>query len=161
MINWKKGGGEVIGFLCIVPIVIFMFSVLITTLQVGKLKERLEYVAYKACRQAVVCKDRNKDGDYMDDALEAAQDVTELEFERRSPDAFDNGTYTTELTLLSAEGEDEEDVVWEKGRYVKCTISVDATTPLAFMSGTKYASIVMMIESPANEGGEYPWFKDM
>lgn len=159
-INWKKGGAEVVGFLCIVPIVIFMFAILITTIQLGKLKERLEYTAYRACRQAVVCKDINKNGDCLDDAEIIAKNIAMLELER-SPDVFNFGSVSTELALLSAEDEDEDDIKWEKGRYVRCTVSVDATTPVAFMSGTKYASIIMMIEAPASEGGDYPWFRDM
>ncbi len=157
-IDWKKGGGEIVGFLCITPIIIFMLAVLITTVQLGSLKERLEYTAYKACRQAVVCKDEDDDGNYMDDAKKIAKKTAKAEL-KNSPETIVASSIKTKLELVQVEGED--DVKWEKGRYVKCTVSVKAKAPLAFMSGKKYASIVMMIESPANEGGDYPWFRDM
>ena len=51
---WQRGGGDIVGFLCTLPCIIFMLVLLISIIQIGSIKERLEYTAYLACRKAVV-----------------------------------------------------------------------------------------------------------
>lgn len=158
---WKKGGGEVVGFLCIVPCVIFILAVLVTIIQLGSIKERLEYTAYKACRQIIVCRDADKDGDYLDDAKKIAKQIAREDLEY-STEVFEPGTVKAKVTLVeNPDDTNGTEVKWEKGRYVQCTVSVKVKTPIKLMNGRKSSSIVMMIESPANEGGDYPWFKDL
>lgn len=55
-------------------------------------------------------------------------------------------------------GKETSSLKWEKGNYVQCTVSVKIESVTPFLSGTKSASIVMMIEKPASEGSNYPWF---
>lgn len=155
---WEKGGGEVAGFLCIVPFIIFMLAALITAVQIGSIKERLEYAAYKACRAAVVCKDTDRDGDFLDDAQKLAQQAAEADFDL-SQEVYRDGSVKAKVELVGNGG--TQAAKWEKGSYVRCTVSVYVKAPVAFMSGRRSSSIVMMIENPANEGGGYPWFRDL
>lgn len=140
-----------------------MMVIFISVVQLGSVKERLELTAYLACRQAVVASDINHDGKYMDDAKKAAKDRAKQDLDSSS-EIFDRDSLKVSLELLKkgdAEGEDDEsrDLKWEKGNYVKCTVSVRVSAPTPFLSGRKSASIVMMIEKPANEGMVYPWFE--
>lgn len=147
-----------VGFLCIVPFIIFMLAALITAVQIGSIKERLEYAAYKACRAAVVCKDADRDGNYLDDAKKLAQQAAEADFDL-SQEVYRDGSVKAKVELIG-DGSGQA-AKWEKGSYVRCTVSVYVKAPVAFMSGRKYGSIVMMIENPANGGGEYPWFRGL
>ena len=54
---WKKGSGEIIGFLSVLPVIIFLLVMLISIAQMGSIKERMEYTTYVAGRAAVVQKD--------------------------------------------------------------------------------------------------------
>ena len=51
---WEKGSGDIVGFLCTLPCIIIMLVLIVSIIQIGSIKERLEYTAYLACRQAVV-----------------------------------------------------------------------------------------------------------
>ena len=51
---WKKGSGELLGFICITPILCSLLILLVSIVQIGTIKEKLEYTTYIACRAAVV-----------------------------------------------------------------------------------------------------------
>ena len=166
----EKGSGEVIGFLCILPIIIFMLVILVSVVQLGSIKERLEYTAYVACRKAIVVSDENKNNDYLDDALEAAQKAAEADLVP-SGEKFVPGSVKVDLELVQkkdtanktkkkgSKDSKAEKLTWEKGNYVQCTVSVEVKSLTPFLSGKKSASIVMMIEKPVSEGDSYPWFE--
>ena len=70
---WQRGSGDIVGFLCTLPCIIFMMVLLVSIIQLGSIKERLEYTAYLACRQAVVATDKNGNGSCMDEAKKIAK----------------------------------------------------------------------------------------
>ena len=177
---WKQGSGDIIGFLCVLPCIIFMLVLLISMVQIGSIKERLEYTAYLACRQAVVASDRNNNGTCMDDAQKIATqtamddlEMSDLKFipgsikvkvelvddEETAKSDFD--TIPIDKVLSKKKKSKKDEVEWEKGNYAKCTVSVKIESVTPFLSGTRSASIVMMIEKPAAEGTDYPWFDNI
>ena len=163
---WKKGSGDIVGFLCTLPCIITMLVLLISIIQIGSIKERLEYTAYLACRQAVVASDRNNNGSCMDDAKKIAAQTAMDDLEKSNL-KFIPGSIKVTLELVDEDttsksarknSSKKSDLKWEKGNYVQCTVSVKIKAVTPFLSGMRSASIVMMIEKPATEGTDYPWF---
>ena len=135
-IKWKKGSGEILGFCAIVPMLFIMFMVLISALQVGIAKQRMEYAAYSACRAAVVSSDN-------DTANAQANGVANEYLD--SMNCIDSGSVNVDLKVI------DTDTSWVKGHFVECTLSADVQTILPFFTnGTKSVSIVMMIENPSD-----------
>lgn len=153
-IFWKKGGAEVIGFISATPLIILSFALLVSVIQLGSIKEQLEYITYQSCRRAIVVSDDDDDGDYLAEANAAAEEYALEKISLIKKADLDSLVVNVELV----EDEDEEDPEWLKGNYARCTISVEVEAPLAIMSGVKTSSIVMMIERPASADGDYPWF---
>ena len=171
---WQQGGGEIIGFLCTLPVIIFILVLFVSIVQIGSVKERLEYTAYLACRQAVVATDTNDNGSSMDEAKKIAKKTAEKDLKKSklkyknlevtlnlvdkksSSSEFDTVVGTSDLSSSN-----KSDLKWEKGNYCQCIVSVDIEAVTPFLSGTRSASIVMMIEKPAEEGTDYPWFENI
>lgn len=177
---WQRGSGDIVGFLCTLPCIIFMLVLLVSIIQLGSIKERLEYTAYLACRQAVVATDKNGNGSCMDEAKKIAKKTAIADL-KKSKLKYVNGSVKVKLALvqhgnessgdfdtvtgsedaLNNSGKETSSLKWEKGNYVQCTVSVKIKSVTPFLSGTRSASIVMMIEKPASEGSDYPWFNNM
>ncbi len=137
---WKKGSGEVFGFLCVSPIMVVLIMLLICIVQMGALKEKLEYTAYVACRAAVV-------SDTLSDARKAAKEVAEADLRSYSADYV--GNITVKLEYPS--GVDHK---WEKGNYIQCTVAVKADPAGAGLKlGRVKSRIVMAIEKPDKAQG--------
>ncbi len=135
-IKWNKGSGEILGFCAIVPMLFIMFMVLISALQVGIAKQRMEYAAYSSCRAAVVSSDK----DY---AKNQANGVAKEYL--GSMNCIDSDSVNVNLEVI------DTDTTWVKGHFVECTLSADVHTILPFFTnGTKSVSIVMMIENPSD-----------
>lgn len=149
---WRKGGAEIIGFLCTLPSLLFFLMIIITVMQHGTIKERLEFTAYKACRAAIVC-------DNYEEAVTAAKETATNDL-LMSSEKFDSDSISVELFYTDGTEEDskEFDKKWKKGEYITCSVSVDIKTPSAILDNRRNSTIVMMIEMPANENGNYPWF---
>lgn len=161
---WEKGSGDIVGFLCTLPCIIIMLVLIVSIIQIGSIKERLEYTAYLACRQAVVAPDRNNNGSCADDAKKIATQTAMDDLEK-SQLKFVPGSIKVKLELVENEDDHSKSSVskksnikWEKGSYARCTVSVKIKSVTPFLSGIRSASIVMMIEKPATEGSDYPWF---
>ena len=176
---WQRGSGDIVGFLCTLPCIIFMLVLLISIIQIGSIKERLEYTAYLACRKAVVASDTNGNGSCMDEAKKIAKKIA-IDDLKKSKLKYENGSVKVKLELVkdkNAGSPGDFDAVvgnidsltgsgssnnsklkWEKGNYVQCTVSVKIKTVTPFLSGRRSAAIVMMIEKPAAERSDYPWF---
>lgn len=140
---WRKGGGEVIGFVYILPFIIMLICCIIATAQISTVKQQLSYTAYNACRAAVVSTDEttaNERGTAIfEDSIGSISDVS----------ALGGSTYAPfELAVLDGGR-------WEKGNFVKCTVRVYVQTMLPFTSGIREESIVMMIENSAPTAFEY------
>ena len=172
---WQRGSGDIVGFLCTLPCIILMLVLLVSIIQLGSIKERLEYTAYLACRQAVVATDKNGNGSCMDEAKDIAEKIA-VEDLKKSKLKYVDGSVKVRLNLVQQResghldtvsepedtsvnsGKETSSLKWEKGNYVQCTVSVKIESVTPFLSGTRSASIVMMIEKPASEGSNYPWF---
>lgn len=157
---WQRGSGDIVGFLCTLPCIIFMLVLLISIIQIGSIKERLEYTAYLACRKAVVASDTNGNGSCMDEAKKIAKKTAIADL-KKSKLKYKDGSVKVKLELVenkNAGSSNNSKLKWEKGNYVQCTVSVKIKAVTPFLSGRRSASIVMMIEKPAAEGSDYPWF---
>ena len=161
-IFFEKGSGDIVGFLAMLPVTIFMLVILISMVQLGSIKERLEYTAYLACRKAVVAYDTDQDGKYIDDAKKIALQTARDDL-AKSKLKYVPGSVKVDLKLVSADANSSNSSTakWEKGNYIQCTVSVKVKSVTPFLSGRKSATIVMMIEKPATEGSSYPWFDNI
>ena len=153
---FEKGSGDIVGFLAMLPVTIFMLVILISMVQLGSIKERLEYTAYLACRKAVVA------SKYIDDAKKIALQTARDDL-AKSKLKYVPGSVKVDLKLVSADANSSNSSTakWEKGNYIQCTVSVKVKSVTPFLSGRKSATIVMMIEKPATEGSSYPWFDNI
>ena len=144
---WKQGSGEIIGFMYTLPVLLVLLVMLIGIIQVGALKERLEYTAYVGCRAAVVSKD-------YDMALKNAKETIKNDLESASIH-YEPGSLEVDLKLITETSDKKKKKEWSKGSYLQCTVKVKVRTVTPFISGFKTSKIVMMIERPVDEMG---WF---
>lgn len=134
-ILWRMGGGELIGFGIVMPMLVFMFCCIISAAQVSMATETLQYVAYSSCRSAVVSTNKaTAESRAKTVALEMAEDSGVIETD----------TMEVTLTLL------DTTLPWIKGNFVRCDVSVYVKTMAPFTSGVRTASIVMMVERPSS-----------
>ena len=139
---FRKGGGEIIGFMATMPIIAVIILLVIAVSQNALIHENLEYTAYTACRAAVIREE-------YDDALLAAQKVAEESMV--SANASYEGIPVVTLSVIDGNSKKAE---WKKGNYVKCEVAVTVKEPTGRISEKK-AHIVMMIERPAEDGNEF------
>lgn len=134
---WKKGGGEVIGFVYILPFIIMLICCIIAAAQVSTVRQQLSYTAYNSCRAAVVSSDeasaRTRGMAIYEDTIGDISTVSNLGGTAYQP---------FELEILDGAG-------WEKGSFVKCTVRIYVETLLPFTSGVREETIIMMIENTA------------
>lgn len=128
----KKGGGELLGFTLIAPLVIILIWAIVGASQISNINQKLNYCAYNTCRSTVVC-------DGIETAELKAQEVYELQFGTNNYEQYNYEPYTLELL---GDGN-----TWEKGQYVRCTVRYYINTLAPFLSGVRESSIVMMIEN--------------
>lgn len=134
---WEKGGGEVIGFVYILPFIVMLICCIIAAAQVSTIKQQLSYTAYNSCRAAVVSTDEAT-------ATARGEAIYEGEIGDIATVSTMGGTPYTPFELEVLDG-----AVWEKGSFVKCTVRLYVETLLPFTSGIREESIVMMIENEA------------
>ena len=134
-INWKKGGGEIIGFGIVMPMLIVLFCGIISSAQLSMANETLQYSAYSSCRAAVVSSD-------LDIATDRAKTIAKETISKNG--SIDINTLDVKLTLMDASKG------WVKGNFVQCDITVYVDTMMPFTSRDRTSSIIMMIERPAN-----------
>lgn len=134
---WKKGGGEIIGFVYILPFIVMLICCIIAAAQVSTTKQLLTYTAYNSCRAAVVSTDEatavSRGEAIYEDAIGDIAAVSTL-----------GGTPYEPFELEILDG-----AQWEKGSFVRCTVRLYTETLLPFTSGVREQSIVMMIENTA------------
>jgi len=140
--DWKKGGGELIGFAICLPMMMLVICGIIMILQLGLAKQSLEYAVYTAARAAVVQED-------MGAARSAATAMADS--------ALRSGTIgvenvTIELELVAGRTDvGTDDVAWQKGALIKCIVYVDVKTIAPFANRRMGSEIIMMVEFPANQ----------
>lgn len=140
---WEMGSGEIIGFLYTLPILLTLMVMLIGIIQVGALKERLEYTAYVGCRAAVVAKD-------FQTAEKNAEETVRHDLESSSLQ-YDPDSLEVSLRLIeTGKGTKNQKNTWTKGNYVECLVKVNVKTVTPLIAGMKTTKIVMMIERPVD-----------
>jgi len=152
---FKKGAGEAMGFIIASPVLIMVFALLVSIIQVGMIDERLEYIAYSACRKAVTAKNYKTGAKTAEKYMESEIGKAGLKYEEGSE------SITLYITGTAKKPEDytKKDLQkWKKGAYVQCTVRVSVTPPMVFVNGKRSSTVVMMIENPAAESGTTPWF---
>ena len=150
---WQCGSGDIVGFLCTLPCIILMLVLLVSIIQLGSIKERLEYTAYLSCRQAVVATDKNGNGSCMDEAKDIAEKIA-VEDLKKSKLKYVDGSVKVRLNLVQQReresgyldtvsepedtsvnlGKETSSLKWEKGNYVQCTVSVKIESVTLFPS---------------------------
>lgn len=139
----KRGSGEAITFMAITPVVLIIVVIVVGIIQLGMIKERLEYTVYSACRAAVV----------SDDLKQARQNATKAALNdlQRSGALFDTSTMVLTLkpiTSVKGSKKDSGGAVWKKGNYLECEISVYVSSTIGFLAGRRSCKKIMMIERP-------------
>ena len=140
---WKKGSGEIIGFLSVLPVIIFLLVMLISIAQMGSIKERMEYPTYVAGRAAVVQKD-------FSSARKAAYETAQRDLLNFS-NTFEPGSLKVTLRIIKKTGSSTSNKDWKKGNYLSCTISVNTKTLSPLINGKKSCTLTMMIERPTDD----------
>ena len=140
---WKKGSGEIIGFLSVLPVIIFLLVMLISIAQMGSIKERMEYTTYVAGRAAVVQKD-------FSSARKAAYETAQRDLLNFS-NTFEPGSLKVTLRIIKKTGSSTSNKDWKKGNYLSCTISVNTKTLSPLINEKKSCTITMMIERPTDD----------
>lgn len=107
-INWRQGGGELMGFTLILPVIMLVFCAVIMASQLGIARQSVEYTTYSAARAAVICENQAQ-------AQQAAELIVEdVIYEIPGVEA---GSAT--VTLQNYMG-----ATWQKGGLIKCTVEV-------------------------------------
>lgn len=138
---WRKGGGELLSFVVCLPILLFLFSSIVSGIQIGMAKQALEYAAYAAGRAAVVT-----------DTLTGAQIRAQLVAEKivyDSAGGIIQDSVQTDISVMDNRS-------WGKGNFIRCTVSAEIRTAAPFISGKKNGTIVMMIERNKVTGAGSP-----
>lgn len=133
---WKKGGGEILGFMMIVPCMFLIICAIVAAAQIAYTNQSLTYCAYNACRSAVVSDD-------LSIARERAQNSYDLQM--GTSNARKYGYTSCELQIMDG----SYNASWQKGVFVKCTVRYYVKTLMPFTSGLREQTIVMMIENGA------------
>lgn len=132
-IRWKKGGGELIGFVLVLPIIMFVFCAIIMAGQLGIARQSIEYTTYSAARAAVICENQNQ-----------AQLAAELIVDEMIYDIPGVEPGSASVNLQNYMGS-----TWQKGGLIKCTVEVKVNTISPWSVSRVTADITMMIERPA------------
>jgi len=126
---FKKGNGELMGFLIVAPSIIIAISIIISIVQVSLVNQKLTTAAYNCGRAAAV-------SETQDIGEQRAEEL----YEELVGDVINSYGYTAcEVEVLDGE-------TWKKGSYIKCTVRTYLDVLMPFSSGVREQSIVMMIE---------------
>ena len=132
-VRWRKGGGELIGFVLVLPIIMFVFSAIIMAAQLGIARQSIEYTTYSAARAAVICENQNQ-----------AQSAAELIVNDMIYEIPGVEPRSASVTIQNYMGS-----TWQKGGLINCTVEVKVNTISPWSSSMVTSDITMMIERPA------------
>lgn len=132
-IEWRKGGGELIGFVLVLPVIMFVFCAIIMAAQLGIARQSLEYTTYSAARAAVICENQSQ-----------AQSAAELIVDDMIYEIPGVEPGSASVTIQNYMGS-----AWQKGGLINCTVQVQVNTVSPWSSSILTADITMMIERPA------------
>lgn len=149
-INWKRGASELLSLAIALPIILMMIFAIVNVIQVGLVRQSLEYTAYLAGRSAVVC-------DTYDRGLNSAENAMRLSLSN-STFGIDPDDATIRIKLVAgttaatgATRPDESGIRWEKGALAEITISTPQYNFMGIDIGEMKATIYMMVERPAKQ----------
>lgn len=132
-IRWRQGGGELIGFVLVLPVIMLVFCAIVMAAQLGIARQSIEYTTYSAARAAVICETQNQ-----------AQLAAELIVDDMIYEIPGVEPGSASVTLQNYMGS-----TWQKGGLIKCTVKVKVNTISPWSSSLVTADITMMIERPA------------
>ena len=132
-INWRKGGGELLGFAMVLPAIMLVFGAIIMAAQLGLARQSIEYTTYSAARAAVICESQSQ-----------AQQAAELLVEDMAQDSPGGEPGSVSVNIRNYMGS-----IWQKGGLIKCTVEAKVNTISPWSNSTVAADITMMIERPA------------
>ena len=132
-INWRKGGGELLGFAMVLPAIMLVFGAIIMAAQLGLARQSNEYTTYSAARAAVICESQSQ-----------AQQAAELLVEDMAQDIPGVEPGSVSVNIRNYMGS-----IWQKGGLIKCTVEAKVNTISPWSNSTVAADITMMIERPA------------
>ena len=132
-INWRKGGGELLGFAMVLPAIMLVFGAIIMAAQLGLARQSIEYTTYSAARAAVICESQSQ-----------AQQAAELLVEDMAQDIPGVEPGSVSVNIRNYMGS-----IWQKGGLIKCTVEAKGNTISPWSNSTVAADITMMIERPA------------
>lgn len=130
---WKKGNGELLGFACMIPFMMFIILFIISIAQIGVINSELQQAAYNCGRAAVV----------SESEVIAESRAEAMYMQLIGPNTSGHSYTQCEIEVL--DGAD-----WEKGSYIRCTVRYYADVMMPFTSGVREQSVVMMIEAGDN-----------
>lgn len=155
---FRKGNGELLGFVICMPIFTFLLVMIVSLTQIALAKETLEYTAYTSARSAVVAEGTDTVS-YSYNAMSNANDIAKKI-------ASENGysSYKVEMIVdgnVVGRGDSSgvfmrNDIAWAKGLFITVRVTFQVDTMISWMSAERSSSIVMMVERPANTGGTTP-----
>ena len=132
-INWRKGGGELLGFAMVLPAIMLVFGAIIMAAQLGLARQSIEYTTYSAARAAVICESQSQ-----------AQQAAELLVEDMAQDIPGVEPGSVSVNIRNYMGS-----IWQKWGLIKCTVEAKVNTISPWSNSTVAADITMMIERPA------------
>ena len=141
-INWRKGSSELISMAIVLPILFMLIFGSIGIIQIGLLRQTLEYTAYLSGRAAVVC-------ETMEEAKTEALSAAKMTI-AQSTFGVDPEHVEVDLQLVGGTSSTTgSGIEWEKGALLSCKVSVPAYDYVT-LSGAKFSTtIYMMVERPA------------
>lgn len=149
-INWKKGSSELISMTICLPLLLFIIYAMVGVIQLGLMRQTLEYTVYASTRAAVVC-------DNPTDAQLQARNiaVTTLANTTFGGD-IDNIQVnlklvggTSQTSGPSASEHSMDGIRWEKGALLQCEIVVPMFNFSILGKDSMRTTLFMMVEKPA------------
>lgn len=142
-INWKKGSSELIGFAMVIPLLAILMFTIINIMQLGLVRQTLEYTTYMSARAAVVCED-------YDTALTQAETTARMTL-ANSTYGVDPDQVQIHLELVGGTSSTNgSGITWEKGALLKVQVMVPINQLMdALTSGTMSSTLYIMVERPA------------
>lgn len=142
-INWKKGSSELIGFAMVIPLLAILMFTIINIMQLGLIRQTLEYTTYMSARAAVVCEDYNT-------ALTQAETTAKMTL-ANSTYGVDPDQVQVHLEVVGGTSSTSgSGITWEKGALLKCQIAVPINQLMDVLSsGAMSSTLYIMVERPA------------
>lgn len=141
-VDWRRGSSELISMAIVFPMIFMLIFAIIGVIQIGLVRQTLEYTAYLSGRAAVVCETEEQG---KAEAISAARTAL-----ANSTFGIDVDEVDVELNLVGGTTSTESaGITWEKGALLECKISVPAQQYYTFAHGSMSSTIYMMVERPA------------